>query len=80
MEKIIRLVATNDRGMRIGETHQRAKHPDALVDKVRDMHEEQGMGYGSIAKELGLSKSIVRDWCRYSLRAHSCANWKRVVD
>lgn len=79
MEKIIRLVATNDRGMRIGETHHRAKYPDALVDKVRDMHEEQGMGYGAIAQALNLSKSIVREWCRYSKRAQTCEGWKRVV-
>lgn len=77
MEKIIRLVATNDRGMRIGETHQRAKYPDALVDQVRDMHEEQGMGYGAIAQQLGLSKSVVRDWCRYDQRAQTYQGWKR---
>lgn len=78
MEKIIRLVATNDRGMRIGETHQRAKHSDALVDKVRELHEDKGFGYAKIAKLLGLSKSVVRNWCRYRQRAQSYAGWKRV--
>jgi hypothetical protein len=76
--KIIRLVATNDRGMRIGQYHQRAKYPDALVDKARDLHEDQKMGYGRIAKLLEVSKSVIRDWCRYSRRAQSYVGWKKV--
>jgi hypothetical protein len=78
--QIIRLVATNDRGMRIGQYHQRAKYPDEMVDRARELHEDQGLGYGRIAKLLKVSKSLIRDWCRYSRRAQSYVSWKKVKD
>lgn len=77
-QKIIRYVATNDRGHRVGESHQKARHSDALVEKVRDMHEEQGMGYKRIAKILALSVSTVRQLCTYNRRADFIAGWRRI--
>jgi hypothetical protein len=37
------------------------------------------MGYGAIAKIMELSKSVVRDWCRYSRRAQTYEKWKKVA-
>lgn len=79
MQKIIKLVATNDRGMRIGQYHPNCRHSDDLVDRIRAMHEDQNMGYRKIAKALGLSRHTVRDICRYSRRAQSYERWKRVA-
>lgn len=78
--KIIRLVATNDRGMRIGQYHHRTKYPDEMVDKARELHEDQGLGYVRIARILGVPKSVVRDWCRYNRRAQTYVSWKKVKD
>ena len=49
-QKIIKYVATNDRGMRIGESHHNCKIKDCVVDQIRDMHEDEGIGYRTIAK------------------------------
>lgn len=80
MEKIIRHVATNDRGIRIGKFHHNCKHSDELVDNIRNMHEEGGMGYRKIARELDISRHTVRDICRYSRRAQTYEVWKRVEE
>lgn len=76
--KIIRYIATNDRGLPVGKFHQRCKHSDALVDRIRDMHEDQGLGYRKIAAILGVSRSTVRDICLYTIRAQVYTHWKRV--
>ena len=77
-QRIIKYIGTNDRGMRIGESHQNCKHPDALVNRIREMHESDGIGYRLIAKALGLSRHTVRDICRYTRRAQTVECWKRI--
>lgn len=83
MVKIIRYVATNDRGIRIGKFHQRCKHSDELIDRIRDMHEEQEIGYRRItailiAEGISISRHTVRDICRYDKRAQTYEHWKKV--
>jgi transposase len=75
---IIRYVGTNDRGIAVGKFHHRCKHSDELVDRVRAMHEEEGMGYRSISKITGLSRWTVRDICQYTRRAQTYTGWKKV--
>ena len=77
-QKIIKYVATNDRGMRIGESHHNCKIKDCVVDQIRDMHEDEGIGYRTIAKRLGLSRHTVRDICRYTRRSQTVEHWKKV--
>ncbi|WP_301101097.1 hypothetical protein [Propionivibrio sp.] len=76
--KIIRCIATNDRGIAIGKYHHNCKHSDETVDKIRDMHEVEGMGYLRIANALNLSKSTVAVICRYERRAQTYGNWKTI--
>ena len=76
--KITRLVATNDRGMRVGEFHPHARLPDAEVEQVRDLHELAGMGYEDIAKHYGVSKWCVARICRYQRRNQIYERWKEV--
>lgn len=75
---LVRFVATNENGNRIGETHHNARLSDATVDRIREMHEDEGLGYKKIAKELGLSRHTVRDICRYTRRAQTAENWKKI--
>lgn len=65
----------NDRRYRIGETHHRAKLTDEQVDRMRELHEEQGVGYRTLAKMFDVSKSTARDICTYRIRAQTPEFW-----
>lgn len=77
-QKIIRYVATNDRGIRVGEFHQHAKLTDFEVQQILDLHEFAGWGYRAIAKEYGASKSAIACICRYERRNHTYEHWKKI--
>ena len=77
-QTIIRLVATNDRGMRVGESHQNARLSDKEVDQVRDLHEFAGWPYRDIARAYGASKSCIAEICRYEKRNQPVFDWKKV--
>ena len=76
---VIRLVATNNRGMRIGQYHQGSTLSDETVDRIREMHEDEGKGYKAIAKALGVKRSTVRAICIYRIRSQTYERWKKVV-
>ena len=78
MQEIIRLVATNDRGMRIGEYHQNSNLSDKEVDQIRDLHEFAGWSYRDIARAYGASKSCIAEICRYEKRNQTVFDWKKV--
>jgi len=65
----------NERRYRIGETHHRAKLSDDQVDRMRELHEEQGVGYRTLAKMFDVSKSTARDICQYKIRAQTPEYW-----
>lgn len=51
-------------GHRCGESHPKATSDDSEVQIVRELHEEHGLGYGTIAEKMELPKSTVRNWCK----------------
>lgn len=62
--KILRYVATNDFGVRIGQDHPRAVLSDIEVDALildRGPEDAPLMSYSQLAKKYGISKSCVRD-------------------
>jgi len=66
-------VAVNDQGRRIGSTHQRAKHPDATIKRVKELKAE-GLGYRRIAAQLAVEGTpmpwlTVRDVLKGRIRA-----------
>lgn len=77
--RIIKYVATNDRGYRIGQDHQGAKLTDAEIEQIRDLHEIAGWGYRAIARAYGVHKDVVGKICRYERRAQTVFDWKKVV-
>jgi len=77
-QTIIRLVAINDRGYRIGESHSNSKLSDKDVEEIRDLHEFANMGYRQIATYYGVKKSIVAEICRYEKRVQTIFDWKKV--
>lgn len=78
MQKIIRYVATNDRGLRIGESHPNCKYTDQVVDQLREMHEDFGMTYKKISETTGIPRHTVRRICSYERRAQTYEKWKKV--
>lgn len=71
-------VATNEQGYRIGASHQNATISDEVVNRIRDLHEEQGIGYRRLARMFGLSRGAVQKICNYRLRQQTPARWKRI--
>lgn len=71
--QVRRLVGVNDNGMRVGETHHRAKLTDKDVDQIHALH-EMGLGYRTIAAKFddipgGISWLTVRDIIKFRIRA-----------
>lgn len=73
------MVAVNEDGRRIGETHHNARIPDATVERIRDRHEYDGKGYVALSLEFGLSKNTIRKICTYERRAQRPERWKRIA-
>lgn len=72
-----RIVGVNDRGLRVGQDHQRAKLTDAAVELIRRLHED-GLSYRVIAEKMGIAKSTVQDICTYRRRAQTAVRWRTI--
>jgi hypothetical protein len=76
-----KLVAINKRGRRIGSTHQRAKHADAALERIKQLKAE-GLGYRRIAARLKdegtpIPWTTVRDVIKGHIRNQQPAEWRR---
>ena len=74
---IIRIVKVNDRGLRIGEDHQHARHTDAEIELARQLHAE-GMSYKKLAEKFEVSKSTIADWIKFRRRGQHPSDWRRI--
>jgi hypothetical protein len=72
------LVAYNEDGRRCGQTHHNSTIPDAVVNRLRDMHEDEHVGYKKLAKLFGLHRDTVRKLCTYTRRADVPREWREV--
>lgn len=77
--KVTILVAFNEHGHRIGETHHNATIPDATINAIRDAHEDEGLGYRRLAARFGISKNVIAKICRYERRGQVPREWRRVA-
>ena len=80
VKKRVQFVAVNEQGYRIGQSHHNARLPDEMIDRIRDMHEDQAIGYRKLAKIFNLSRSTIQKICTYSRRAQTPERWKKIVD
>lgn len=71
-----RLVGVNERGIRVGEGHQRSKLSDHDVELIRELAED-GMRYSLIAAKFEISKGTVGRICRYERRGQTAIRFKR---
>lgn len=70
-----KLIGVNEKGLRVGQYHQRAKVTDAAVEMIRRLHED-GLSYRVIAEKFEIAKSTVQDICTYRRRATPVAKWR----
>lgn len=84
-----RVVAVNEKGRRIGETHPRAKLSDHEVDLIRDLAEgvrdpetdkvlQRGMTYEEIAQKFEVSWQTVRSIVKCRRRGQTPADYRTV--
>jgi Mor family transcriptional regulator len=72
-----RIVAVNEKGLRIGEDHQRAKLTDADVERIRQLHAD-GMGYKTLARKFDVSPEAIRDIVKFRRRAQCVMGFRSV--
>ena len=72
------LVAYNESGRRIGETHHNSRISDAQVEEIRDRREYDGWNDLQIANFYGMSVNTVKKICNYQRRGQRAERWKRV--
>jgi DNA invertase Pin-like site-specific DNA recombinase len=70
-----KLIGINERGLRVGQDHQRAKLSDAAVELIRRLH-EGGMSYRLIAIKFEISRMQVWRICNYRARAQSATRFR----
>jgi ribosome-binding protein aMBF1 (putative translation factor) len=75
-----RLVPINELGLRIGEGHHNVKLTDAEVERIRSLHEDDGMSYDTLAEKYEVSKWCIGRICRYERRAQTPAGWKTIEE
>lgn len=78
MIKIIRYVATNDRGLRIGEGHQRAKLTDREIEEMRDLHEAGVFNCPELGQLYGVCRWYAWQVVKYVKRVQTAAGHRAV--
>jgi hypothetical protein len=77
-----RVVPTNEFGYRIGEGHHCAKTPDAVVNQIRELHENpmHPLGYRRLSLMFGIPVGTIKKWCRYERRGQVAKGWRTVKE
>jgi DNA invertase Pin-like site-specific DNA recombinase len=73
-----KIVGVNERGLRVGEDHQRAVLTDHEVETMRHLHEVDGIGYRRLVKMFEVSKTTVRRICAYQMRNQAVSKFRKV--
>lgn len=71
------IVAVNDRGQRIGETHPQAKYSNGEVAGVLALR-DQGLSYSQIATACQMPKSTIAHICRGDRRCQTPDRYSKV--
>lgn len=70
-----KVIGVNERGLRVGQDHQRAKLSDAAVEMIRRLH-EGGMPYRVLAIKFEISYMHAWRICNYRERAQSATQFR----
>lgn len=74
-----RMVAVNERGYRIGDSHQRAKLTDEQVEQIRELFEDGFHSYRRLAKMFTVNRGTIRDIVTFRRRNQYAERWKKVT-
>lgn len=79
-----RLIAVNEIGRRVGDSHHNARLTNGEVELILQMHEGTdgsiGLGYKRLAAKFECSVSHVRNIIKGRCRGHRAVAWRRVDD
>ncbi len=73
------VVAINEKGRRIGDSHQRSRISNHDVDLMRELREEHKLSYKELAEKFDVSESLVKQICNYRIRSQTPVRWK-IID
>lgn len=73
-----RMVACNDKGYAIGDSHHRAKLTDAQVDLVHELR-AAGWTQARLAIHLGVSRRLIRGILSGERRGQVATRWRPVA-
>jgi Mor family transcriptional regulator len=78
MSTVKLVVKLSERGLRVGESHGRAKLTDRDVELMRQLHEE-GMSCYALAKKFGCSHGYAKKVARRFTRRATTATRVKIV-
>jgi len=58
------------KGAPMGIEHGKATVTFKEVERCRDLHEFENMGYKAVAQKTGYNINTVKDWLKYKTRTH----------
>jgi ribosome-binding protein aMBF1 (putative translation factor) len=73
------VVAINEKGRRIGDSHHRSRISNHDVDLMRELREEHRLSYKELAEKFDVSESLVKQICNYRIRSQAPVRWK-IID
>jgi AraC-like DNA-binding protein len=76
---LTRTIAVNALGRRVGDSHHHARLTNDEVDRLLDLHEQEGWGYKRLAAVFDISRSAARNICKGRSRCQVAVQWRRVV-
>lgn len=71
-----RIIGTNEKGIRVGESHHNAKLTDAECELIRQLYDEGGWSYLGLAKKFDVDRSTIRDIVKFRRRGQAPTNWR----
>ena len=72
------VIGVTDRGYRVNECHHHCTIPNHVVDVLRDLHEDLGIGYGTLAKIFSMNRYTISKICTYRRRADYATRYKTI--
>ncbi|MBP6564010.1 MAG: hypothetical protein KA200_00195 [Burkholderiales bacterium] len=71
-----RLLPYSEDGRIVGEGHPKARLTDAEVDRIRELHEEHGVGYRELSIMFNAPMNTIGYICRYERRIATAMDWR----
>lgn len=72
-------IGVNERGFRVGESHQRAKFTDREIELMRSLHDApHHLSYKAIGQRFECGHSYVRRVCLFLVRASHASEFREI--